>query len=247
MVGASGTFSNLHYPNQAEVPGLFDSSTQGGSAFYSLRVSKMHYIGATYQYQRLVAYPTQGQDETQTHAILFFYTFYASSHFSLSLFGGPQRSDTVQPPLPPLNLRLQEARAWNPAAGGSISWQGRLTNVAFSYSHMISGGGGLMGAVKSDNASASIRQQLARRLSGSVAGMYAQNDLLGSSPVAGSNGHTLSGTASLRQELGQHIDVQFGYTRLHQAYGGVPVLATTPNTNREAISISYQFSRPLGR
>src|ERR1017187_3833190 len=31
MVGASGTFSNLHYPNQAQVPGLFDSSTQGGS------------------------------------------------------------------------------------------------------------------------------------------------------------------------------------------------------------------------
>ena len=30
-----------------------------------------------------------------------------------------------------------------------MSWQGRLTNVALSYSHMISGGGGLMGAVKS--------------------------------------------------------------------------------------------------
>ena len=246
MVGASGTFSNLHYPNQAQVPGLFDSSTQGGSAFYSLRVSKMHYIGATYQYQRLIAYPTQGQDETQTHAILFFYTLYASSHFSLSLFGGPQHSDTVQPPFPPLNIQLPAARAWNPAAGGSLSWQGRLTNVALSYSHMISGGGGLMGAVKSDSASALIRQQLARRSSGSLAGLYAQNDVLGSA-VASTNGHTVSGTASLQQELGQHIEVRLGYTRLHQAYGGVPVLAATPNTNREFISISYQFSRPLGR
>jgi len=247
MVGASGTFSNLHYPNQAEVPGLFDSSTQGGSAFYSFRVSKMHYIGATYQYQRLVAYPTEGQNETQTHAILFFYTLYASPQFSFSFFGGPQHSDTVQPPLPPLNLQLPASRAWNPAVGGSMSWQGRLTNVAMSYSHMISGGGGLMGAVKSDSASASIRQQIARRLSGSVAGMYAKNDLLGSSVGESTNGHTLSGTASLQQELGQHIEVQFGYTRLHQSYAGVPVLAATPNTNREAISISYQFSRPLGR
>jgi hypothetical protein len=62
MAGASGTFVNLHYPNQAEVPGLFDSSSQGGSVFYTHRISKMHYIGATYQYQRLVSYPTLGQD-----------------------------------------------------------------------------------------------------------------------------------------------------------------------------------------
>jgi hypothetical protein len=246
MVGANGTFSNLHYPNQAQVPGLFDSSSQGGSAFYSLRVSKMHYIGATYQYQRLVSYPTGGQDETQTHAVLFFYTLYASSKLSFSAFGGPQHSDTVQPPLPPLQLKVPEARAWTPAAGASMSWQGRLTNVALSYSHMISGGGGLIGAVKMDSANASIRQQIARRLSGSVGGGYAQNNVLGSA-LDNTNGHTVSGTASLQQEFGQHINVQLGYTRLHQNYSGVAVLAATPNTNREFISISYQFSRPLGR
>ena len=247
MVGANGTFSNLHYPNLAEVPGLFDSSSQGGSAFYSLRVSKMHYIGATYQYQRLMAYPTAGQSETQTHAVLAFYTLYASSKLSISFFGGPQHYDTVQPPLPPLNLQLPEARAWTPAAGASMNWQGRLTNVAFSYSHIISGGGGLTGAVKMDSATASIGQQLTRRLSGSVAGMYAQNNVLGSPLTGATNGHTVSGTASLRQELCQHLNVQLGYTRLHQIYNGVAVLAATPNTNRESISISYQFSRPLGR
>jgi hypothetical protein len=247
MVGASGTFSNLHYPNQEQVPGLFDSSTQGGSAFYSFRISKMHYIGATYQYQRLMSYPTAGVTETQTHAILFFYTLYASSRLSLSIFGGPQHSDTVQPPLPPLKLQVPEARAWTPAAGASMSWQGRLTNVALSYSHIISGGGGLAGAVKMDTASGSIRQQLARRLSGSVSGLYAQNNILGSVFGASTNGHTISGTASLQQELGQHINVQLGYTRLHQVYSGVAVLATVPNTNREFVSISYQFSRPLGR
>ena len=247
MVGASGTFSNLHYPNQAQVPGLFDSSTQGGSAFYSHRVSKMHYIGATYQYQRLVSYPTAGQNETQTHALFLFYTLYATSSFSLSFFGGPQHSDTVQPPLPPLQVQLPAARAWTPAAGGSMSWQGRLTNVALSYSHIISGGGGLSGAVKMDSASASIRQQIARRLSGSIAGGYAQNDVLGSALAGATNGHTASGTASLQQDFGQHVSVQLGYTRLHQDYSGVAVLAATPNTNREFVSISYQISRPLGR
>ena len=247
MVGASGTFSYLHYPNQAQVPGLFDSSTQGASAFYTWRVSKMHYIGATYQYQRLVAYPTLGQSNTQTHAVFFFYTLYVSSHLSLSFFGGPQYSNTVQPPQPPLLLQVPAARAWTPAAGGSLSWQGRLTNVAVSYSHIISGGGGLIGAVKMDSATASIRQQLARRLSGSVLGGYTQNDVLGSAIAASTNGHTVSGTASLQQEFGQHFNVQLGYTRLHQVYSGVAVLAATPNTNREFVSVSYQFSRPLGR
>ncbi len=84
MVGATGSFTNLHYPNPAEVPGLFDSNSQGGSAFYSFRFSKMNYIGATYQYQRLIAYPTAGQSETQTHALLLFYTLYATSRFSIS-------------------------------------------------------------------------------------------------------------------------------------------------------------------
>ena len=89
MIGASGTFTNLHYPNPSQVPGLFDSSSQGGSAFYSLRLSKMHYLGVTYQYQRLLAYPTAGQSETQTHAALLFYTIYPTSHSSISFFGGP--------------------------------------------------------------------------------------------------------------------------------------------------------------
>jgi hypothetical protein len=247
MIGANGTFSNLHYPDQAQVPGLVDSSSQGGSAFYTLRVSKMHYIGATYQYQRLISYPTAGQSETQTHALLFFYTLYATSRFSISFFGGPQHSDTVQPPQPPLQLQLPPVRAWIPAAGASMSWQGRLTNVAFSYSHIISDGGGLIGAVQMDSASASIQQQMRRRLSGSLAAMYAQNNVLGSALGGPTNGHTLSGTASLQQEVGQHINVQLGYTRLHQDYRGVAALAGTPNTNHEFISISYQFFRPLGR
>lgn len=247
MVGASGTFTNLHYPNQAEVPGLYDASSQGGSVFYSLRVSKMHYVGATYQYQRFLSYPSEGQNETQTHAILFYYTLYATSKFSMSMFGGPQYADTVQPPLAPFNLVLPPSRAWTPAAGGSFSWQGRLNSLAVSYSHLISGGGGLFGAVHMDSATASIRQQITRSLSGSLTGAYAQNDILGSLLAGGNNGHTISGTASLHQQFGEHISVDLGYTRLHESYSNVPVLSLTPNTNREFVSVSYHFSRPLGR
>ncbi len=85
MIGASGTFTNLHYPNSSEVPGLSDSSSQGGSVFYSLRATRMHYFGVTYQYQRLISSPTEGQNETQTNALLFYYTLYPT-HADVSPF-----------------------------------------------------------------------------------------------------------------------------------------------------------------
>lgn len=242
MVGAGGMFSNLHYTDPSQVPGLSDSASQGGMAFYALRISKVNYLGITYEYQRLLAYPAAGTDETQTHAFLFFYTLYPTSKFSITFFGGPQYSDTVQA-LPALSLQ-----EWTPAAGASMNWQGRWNSFAVSYSHSIASGGGLLGAVQLDSASASMQQRITKTLSGSVAGGYAQNDVLGSSSLQPTNnGHSLSATASVQQRFGQHMNVQLGYTRLHQSYSTVAVLAGTPDTNREFVSVSYQFSRPLGR
>ena len=247
MVGAGGTFTNLHYANQAEVPGLFDSSSQGGLAFYSVRISKINYFGATYQYQRLASFPAPGTNETQTHALLLFYTLAPTKRFSISAFGGPQYAN-VGPQFATTGTTATAAfRSWNPLAGGSVGWQGRLSSLAISYSHLISSGGGLIGAVKIDNVTASIHQQLSRMLSASLGGGYAQNDLLTATSLTGGNGHTVSGTASLQQQVGQHLNLQLGYTRLHQDYSTVAVLAATPDTNREFVAISYQFSRPLGR
>jgi hypothetical protein len=254
MIGAGGSFSNLHYPDQSEVQGLSDSEGQGGSAFYSYRVAQGNYLGATYQYQRLLAFPTEGENETQTHAVLFFYTYNRTPAFTLSLFGGPQHSDTVQNqasqatpvqsgpsvPVPPL-------RAWSPAGGASASWQRRFTSFALGYTHIVAGSGGLAGAVKIDSANVSLRQQMTRTFSGSVSGFYAQNDVLDAAALGTSNGHSISATASLQQQVGQNLNIQAGYTRLHQDYSTVAVLAAHPDTNREFIAISYQFSKALGR
>lgn len=247
MVGASGSFSILEYPNPSQVPGLFNSNSQAGSAFYAFRFTNVHYVGITYQYQRLVAQPAQGQSETQTHAALLFYTLTPGPHFSLSFFGGPQYSDTSLPAFPPVEPSAVETRSWDPAAGASISWQGHFTNVAVSYSRSVASGGGLLGAVHMQSASAAIRQQLGKRLSASLEGGYAQNSIITGALLSGVSGHTISGTASLQREIGQHLSARLGYTRLHQHYDGVSILSASPDTNREFVSISYQFTRPLGR
>jgi hypothetical protein len=247
MVGASGTFSNIHYPNPAQVPGLYDSTSQAASAFYSFRILKKHYFGAAYQYQRFVAYPTIGLGETQTQALLFFYTMYPTSKLSFSIFGGPQHSDTVEPPLPSSQPQLANVRAWSPEAGASLSWQGLTNSFAISYSHVIASGGGMIGAIQLDNTNATVRQQITRTLTGSVSGWYVSNSFLGSQLFAINSGHAFSATASLQQQLGQFLNAEIGYTRIHQNYRSVPVLSSNPDMNRFFVSLNYRFSRSLGR
>jgi hypothetical protein len=241
MVGASATFTNLHYPDPTEVPGLYDAASRGGSAFYSYRLSKQHYIGATYQYQELLSYPTGGTNETQTHGAFLFYTFYPAPSFSFSVFGGPQYYSTGPQYTGATLTPLSASQSWSPAGGASLNWQARHTSMAVSYLHSVSSGGGLTGAVELDSANASVRQQITRNLSASLAGLYANNGVLA---VSSLGGHSVSGTAALQRQVGEHLSLQAGYTRLHQTYS---FISANPDTNREWVAISYQFARPLGR
>jgi hypothetical protein len=240
MIGASGTFANLHYPNQSQVPGLGDSSSRAGSAFYNRRLSKMHYIGATYQYQNFLAYPILGQSDTTAHSVFLFYSLYFKPTFSVSFFGGPQYSNTQQ-------FGLPTTTGWSPSGGASMGWQGKLTSFAISCSKAINDSGGLSGAVQATSANASFRRQISRTLNTLLGVSYADNSVLDALPTLNTSGHTISGIASVQRQVGEHLNLQLQYTHLHQSYSDVPVLSAVPNRDRVAINISYQFSRPLGR
>jgi hypothetical protein len=241
MVGIGGSLANLHYPKPAEVPGLYDAASRGGSAFYSYRLSKERYVGITYQYQQLLSYPAATVNETQTHSFLLFYTFNLASALSVSVFGGPQYSSSgaqyfsATQSAPP-------RQSWSPAAGASFNWQAHHSAFAVSYSRIISGGGGLIGAVELDSGAVSVMQQVTRNFSVSMAGSYGNNNVL--AVFAAGNGHSISGSASIQRQIAEHLNLQAGYTRLHQNYS---FLAANPDTNREWVSMSYQFVRPLGR
>jgi hypothetical protein len=245
MIGVDGRVTTLHFPNPSQVPGLYDAQSQGTSIFYAVRVSSMHYFGVSYHYQRLLSYPTEATNETQTHGAVLFYTLYPNRHVTISAFAGPQHSDTLQSSA--TQTSVAPIRSWSPAAGASLSWEGRVNTLALSYSHVISDAGGLIGAVHMDSSAMSFSRQLTKTLSGSLGGAYVNNKLIGSYPGLGINGHSVYGTASVQKKLGQNVSVQVGYMRLHQTYGTVPLISRDPDMNREFVSISYQFSRPLGR
>jgi len=64
--------------------------------------------------------------------------------------------------------------------------------------------------------------------------------------LTGSGGHSVTGSATIEYRLRQHLQFQAGYTRLHQSFAEIAAISS-PDTNREFITISYQFSRALGR
>jgi hypothetical protein len=241
MIGGGGSFSNLHYPNTSEVPGLFDSNSRGGSAFYSRRLGKKHYVGIQYQYSRIAAFPVGPEFDTQTHSALLFYTIYLKPNLSVSFAGGPQHYEAVQ-------SSLFNSRSWSPTATASLGWQGRRTTFAAGYSRSITAGGGLIGAFDSNAANASARWQMTRTWSiGSAASYAIYKNVTPLLSFGAPGGHSISGSVSLQHPIGEHFNAEAGYTRLHQSFSDIAVISGAPNTNREFISISYQFNRALGR
>jgi hypothetical protein len=240
MVGVSGGVSNLHFLDSSQAQGLYDSNAAKGSAFYNHRLAGRHYIGADYEYSRFVSY-LNGSNETRTQAIFLFYTLYLKSKLSISVSGGAQHTDTAQTPLP-------DARSWSPASTASLGWQARRTNIAGSYSRIVTGGGGLVGAFHSNNAAASVRQLLTRNWNVGATGNYSiYKNVTPAFVLVTPGGHSISGTATIERKLGEHWLADLRYTRLHQTYSSIALIANAPNTNVESVSISYQFTRPLGR
>jgi hypothetical protein len=200
----------------------------------------MHYIGLTYQYQVFSASGTGVQSETHAQSIFGFYSLHFNPTTSLSFFGGPQYSSTQQ-------LGVPSSQAWSPGGGVSFGWQGKLTSFAASYSKTINDGGGLSGAVHASSANASLRRQLMWKLSGGIGASYSNNSVLDVAPTLNTGGHTISGNASVQRQIGEHLNLQVQYTRLHQSYSDIAAISNNPDRNRVAVNISYQFSRPLGR
>jgi hypothetical protein len=245
MIGANGTFHILDYTNPAQVPGLYNSRSEAGSAFYNHRLSKKNYMGLTYQYSRISAYPVGNQSgsdsETQIHAFLGFYTVYFTPTLSLSFSGGPQHTDVTESPFPAFS-------SWSPAGTVSLGWQTRQIGLAASYSHTVTSGNGLFGSYDSSNASASANWQLARHWTAGLSGVYGiyktQSSLFS---LSNSGGHTITGTATIRHTIGEHVSIEGGYSRVQQSYDNIAAVAAFPNTNREYISLAYHFARPLGQ
>lgn len=240
MVGAGGTAAVFNLPNTTQAVGLYNSHSEGGLAFYNQRLSRSQYAGVVYLYGRVVASPTGGQVEVQTHSFLPYYTIYFNRTFSLSLSGGTERVDIGQ-------TGTADSISWTPSAIASLGYQGSKGSFAVSYSRAVSSGGGLLGAYNTDSVNGSGSWNITRTWTATVAGAFANISNVGpliSGTFAG--GHTISGQASITYALNDHLNVGAGYERLRQDYA-VAVITNNPDSNQEFFTLTYQFRKPLGR
>jgi hypothetical protein len=241
MIGGGGVSSIVNYLDPAQASGVSDSNSRGGSAFWNRRLTSTQNVGLMYQYSSMAA-STQGiNSETHSQTIYSFYTLYLKPSFSLSVSGGPQHFDVTESGLP-------LAASWAPAVTASVSWQVSRANIAASCSRTVDGAGGLLGAFKSTAASASARWQAARAWTvGATVSYGIQKNAVPALPLLTNGGHTLSGIFTVQHPIGERLTAECGYARLHQSYSGLGAISENPDSNREYISISYQFARPLGR
>ena len=241
MIGASGLSTVLHYPDPSQTAGLYDSSSRGGAVFYIHRITMAQYYGAYFQYLDMLAYPVGETSTTQTQTVMGYYTLYLKSQLSLSVSGGPQHYQTTLTPQPTIT-------GWGPSVLASLGGQGKHISPAVSYSQSVTGGGGLLGAFHTRSAIASVRWQISRTWEVSAHGAYSINKSV--SPILFSltqSGHSVSGGSTLDYVINERMRVRAGYERLHQSYDNIPSIASNPDSDRETISLIWQFMRPLGR
>lgn len=272
MIGVTGRRFDLHYPNAAQVPGLYDSDEWGGGGFYSHRFTGAQYIGTTYRYSQILAHPQNARSETQTHTFFLFYTIYLKRGLSLSVSGGPQEFD-AETSFPasatpatgiktwagaPSVAAQQSADAqtqtvtsssWSPGVTVSSGWQQSHTNFSVSYAKSVTAGGGLLGTFDSNSASASARWRASRTWTLAASATYSILKSVAPLPFFSTTlgGHSIGGMATVDHPLSEHVGMSFEYDRLHQSYAGITALVSNPNSDRGLVSVYWQFARPLGR
>ena len=250
MIGAAGSAGLLDFPNPAQATGLYNSTSRGASGFYVHRLTAGQYLGANLQYSIELASPQGINSTVQTAAPMLFYSVYITPTFTFSLSGGPQYSSIAA-------TSVASEHAWSPSGVASIAWQGQRTNLTASYNRTVTSGGGLIGAFQSSSAALGARWQAGRTWTLAGGANYAVNKNItpassGSAPAlpifeAYSGGRTISGSASLEHRMGNRLALALTYARLHQKYPGVAAISASPNSDQVLVSLSYAFSRPLGR
>lgn len=247
MVGASGLLTKLDFTDPSEASGFYNSNMSGGSAAWAHRVTGQQYLGLLYQYARIEA-TTVGSggvaagSETRSHNGLGFYTVYFRPNLSLSLVGGAQYYDlTAQP--------AQPVFAWSPVGMASLDWQGNHASFAANFARIVTGGYGVVGAFETNSANATARWQMSRTWTADLSGTYSRISNVDPQLIAGSfrGGNTAAGTVSIEHAMGTRLALMCTYTHLRQTYAGITALSANPESDSVVISLSYRFSKPIGR
>lgn len=250
LVGVSGNYYFVDYGSVAGTPGIsgfINSRSASAASFYAHRFSNRHWLGATYNFKQLMFDPG---GRTVVHGVLGFYSLILGAHMTLSLWAGPQYSTTFISNVLASQLSAGSTLAlpsqWSPAGGVTYRWEGTRTSLHVGYSRLITDGSGVAEAVTSQQADAEFRRRLAARWTATVGVAYARNNplhiLSAAAPL-----RSFQGNAGIEYRFTDNLGMGVSYGRQQQQYEYLLLPSATANQNRVWFSLSYGFTRPLGR
>ena len=243
LVGASGSFYDLHYSDAPAGFGLTNTQSASGSAFWLHGLFGRDWAGVTYKFQRVTFDPN---GESRVHSILAVNTINLPNRFTVTGFAGPEHSDN-QGLTPAGGGTARHFSDWSMSGGIEVGWQKDHTSVAAGYSRQTSDGGGVLGVVRLQGVHGQVRQQLFPGWAAAVAASYGRNESV-TIPTQGSASRINSASVggSLERNLGRSLALNLGYTHdFQEQFGGA--LAGSAHRDRFSVTLGYQWSRPLGR
>jgi hypothetical protein len=251
-IGASGTSYLSRFHDTQGSASLVDTDSQEAEAFYNHRIFGRDSIGVTYRFQRFTF--SSLANDSLVHSVLATYTWRPHANLAISFFAGPQYHDSnsqyIQQSVTPQSITLawipESRNSWSTAAGSSLNWNGQRTSFLADVARTINDGGGLLGAVELTSADAAVRRQLTQAYSMQVGVSYGRNRALVVSSAPYSLVNSTIGSISLSRRFGSSLGFRAGYARAHQTQENVSA-TNLVNNNRAWVSLSYDFSRPIGR
>lgn len=248
LIGASGSYNDLHFGNSAVGSPLVLTNTQtaSGSAFWLHRIFGTDWGGVSYRFDRITF--NGGSGESQVHSLLAVDTLNLLKRVTLTGFGGSQYSvnQGVSPSgLPPTT------NGWSATGGAEGGWQGRRTSLSVGYSRRITDGGGVLGAVRLQNSYGTFRRELVPGWAVALTASHGTNQAISvvSADSASSIDLTSAGI-SLERNVGKSLGLRLGYTHDFQEQLFTPTTPTSTldaHRNRFFATLSYQWAKPIGK
>jgi hypothetical protein len=251
LVGASGSFYDLHYTNIPTPPAgtqpnqLTDTQTASGSAFWLHQIFRGDWGGVSYRFDRITFNPN---GEARIHSFAAVNTLSISKRFTLSGFIGPQYSENQGLVAGTTQSQPTQSNAWSVAGGAEGGWQSQRTSVSAGYSRSISDGGGILGVVRLQNVHATFRRQLVPGLAAALTASHGTNQsITAPSVTSASSINSTSAGVSLERNVGKSIGLRLGYSHdFQEQFFPAPNPTLDAHRNRFFVTLSYQWAKPLG-
>ena len=240
-LGVSGSYAMTTYDDL--LPGTTlnrNTHVSTGRVFADQKISPRQSVSVAYDYSVI----TSGVfGRTASHSVLFFDNWQLNPKFNLSVFAGPQYTDTAAGVTSSL-VSLQTG--WSYSAGGTLAWHGERTGLSGSVVRRINDGGGLGGAVEMTSFTAGLSRQLGRAWSTSLNSSYTINGTNAVGAGAASLSY-LSAGFGVSRRFGRNfsMNARYSYTHADRSNLSGP-LSYLADHNRFSFGFSYTFSNRLG-